>query len=172
MLIQTDKNELGDKRLDAVEGLAKIKEENKKLSDKNRIPDQDILEKREMALGFPLSPNDFIARIQRLNPRIIVELGGVKNAVAVRYAKLNPETGKYEKEYVTGFYVDHPLPEFSSVLVDGKGLPIREIRGWRSVLLALMRQKLLTLKQVELTFGKANGQRAILWDKQTQAERK
>jgi len=170
-LVVTDRNELGDKRLNEVEALAKIKEENKRLTDKNRIPDQDILEDKQAALGLPMAPSELIRRIQKLNPRVMVELGGVKNAVAIRYAKRNAD-GESEKEYVTGFYIDHPLPEFSSVLVDGKGLPVRELRGWRSVLLALVRQKILTLKQVELTFGHANGQRAVLWDKQTQAERK
>jgi hypothetical protein len=84
----------------------------------------------------------------------------------VRYPKPQ-EDGTIEKAYVTGFYVDAPLPEFSSVIVDSKGLPVRELRGWRSVLLALYRQKIVTLKQLELSFGKAQGQRAILWDKQT-----
>lgn len=171
MLIKDDSALLGDKYLNETEGLAKIKEENQKTTDQSRIPDQEILEDKKAAVGLTMDPSELINRIQRLNPRILVELGGVKNAVAIRYAKKNAETGKDEKAYVTGFYIDHPLLEFSYVLVDDKGLPVREMRGWRSVLLALVRQKLLTLKQIELTFGKANGQRAILWDKQTQAER-
>lgn len=171
MLVKDDSALLGDKYLNEVEGLAKIKEENKVLTDKNRIPDQEILEDKRAAVGLTMEPSELINRIQRLNPKILVELGGVKNAVAVRYVKKSEETGKDEKVYVTGFYTDHPLLEFSYVLVDNKGLPVREMRGWRSVLLALIRQKLLTMKQIELIFGKANGQRAILWDKQTQAER-
>lgn len=171
MLVKDDVSLLGDKFLNETEGLAKIKEENQKLSDQSRIPDQEILEDKKAAVGLTMEPSELINRIQRINPRILVELGGAKNAVAIRCVRKNPETGVDEKAYVTGFYIDHPLLEFSCVLVDNKGLPVREMRGWRSVLLALVRQKLLTLKQVELMFGKANGQRAILWDKQTQAER-
>ena len=166
MLVKADKSLLGDKNLQDKEAVAKVKEENKALASQNRIPDQDILEKREMAMGLMLQPNEFIRRLEKLNPKIIIEAGGVRNAVAVRYPK-RQEDGTIHKDYVTGFYVDAPLPEFSSVVVDNKGLPIREIRGWRSVLLALFRQKIVTMKQLDLTFGKAMGQRAILWDKQT-----
>ena len=170
MLVKADASLLGDKNLQDKEAVAKVKEENIALAQKNRIPDQDILEKREMAMGLMLQPNEFIRRLEKLNPKIIIEAGGVRNAVAVRYPKLQ-EDGTLRKEYVTGFYVDAPLPEFSSVVVDNKGLPIREIRGWRSVLLALYRQKILNLKQIEIMFGKALGRRATLWDKQT-SERK
>ncbi len=170
MLIQVDRNELGDRRLNAVEAVARAKEENKRLAAANKIPDQDVLEDKKKALGYPLSPNELIRRIQKLNPKIIVEPGGARNAVAVRVAKKN-ENGEVEKVYVTGFYIDQPMPEFSAVVVDSRGLPVRELRGWRTVLLALVRQKLLTLKQVELTFGNANGERSVLWNKQTQTER-
>jgi hypothetical protein len=171
MLIQIDKNELGDKRLNEVEGVAKLKEENRKLHDANRIPDQDTLEDKRAAHGMPMSPNELIRRIQNLNHKIIVEPGGAANAVAVRHAVKQPD-GTMTKEYITGFYIDQPMPEFSCVVVDNKGLPVREVRGWRTVLLALMNVKLLSLKQVELTFGKANGQRAILWDRTNQARNK
>jgi hypothetical protein len=170
MLIQPDRNELGDKRLNEVEGLAKAKEENLALAAQNKIPDQAVLEDAKAALGMPLHPNELIRRIQRLNPRIIVEPGGVRNAVAVRTLAFDTEIGKEEKKYITGFYIDMPMPEFSCVVLDNKGLPVKEVRGWRTVLLALIRQKLLTKKQCDLTFGKAQGQRTSLWDRQTQSK--
>jgi hypothetical protein len=166
MLVKADASLLGDKNLQDKEAVAKLKEENAALAAQNRIPDQDILEKREMAMGLMLPPNEFIRRLEKLNPAIIIEAGGVRNAVAVRYPK-RQEDGTLHKDYVTGFYVDAPLPEFSAVVVDNRGLPVREIRGWRSVLLALYRQKIVTMKQVELIFGRPSGQRAILWEKQT-----
>jgi hypothetical protein len=171
LLIQPDRNELGDGRLNEVESLAKLKEQNNKSAEQFRIPDQDVLENREAALGWPMQPNDLIRRIQKLNPKIVVEPGGVRNAVAVRYPKLN-ENGELVKAYVTGFCIDMPLPEFSAVVVDARGNPVRELRGWRTILAALVRQKCLTEKQVTLTFGNANGQRAELWNKHMQQERK
>jgi len=171
MLIQPDKSALGDGRLDEVESLARLKERNARDAAKNRIPDQDVLENKAAALGMPLQPNELIRRIQRLNPKIIVEPGGVRNAVAVRYPKKD-EKGVETKEYVTGFYIDQPMPEFSCVVVDNRGLPLREVRGWRTVIMALIRVKALKPQQVEVVFGRANGQRATLWDKHMQHERK
>jgi hypothetical protein len=166
MLVKADKSMLGDKYLRDREAVAKAKEENQAAAAASKIPDQDILEKREMAMGLMLQPNEFIRRLEKLNSKLIIEAGGVRNAVAVRYPKMQ-EDGTIEKAYVTGFYVDAPIPEFSSVIVDSKGLPVRELRGWRSVLLALYRQKIVTLKQLDLVFGKAQGQRSVLWNKQT-----
>jgi hypothetical protein len=49
------------------------------------------------------------------------------------------------------------------VTLDDKNLPVREIRGWRSVLVALIRAGALTRKQCDTAFGPASGQRSILW---------
>jgi hypothetical protein len=168
MLIQPDKNELGDSRLNEVEGLAKLKEGNKKLTDENRIPDQDLLEDKKMALGMPMLVSEFIRRLERLNPRLVIKPGGVRNAVQIRYPFKNKE-GVEELEYVGGFYVDEKvLPEYSAVIVDNRGLPLREVRGWRTVLVPLVERGILSLKQVELTFGKATGQRSVLFNKHMQ----
>lgn len=169
MLIQPDKNLLGDKHVKDAESVAKLKEDNAKAAAQNRIPNQDILEDRGAALGIPMQPSELILRLQKLNPKIIIQQGGVRNAVAVRYPVM--EDGKEVKKYITGFYVDNPLPEFSCVVTDERGLPWREIRGWRTVLTALIRQGILTEKRCDLHFGKPGTMRAILWDKQRHAER-
>lgn len=169
MLIQPNKAELGDTRLNAEEGLAKIKEENLRQAAANKIADQDLLEDTKAALGMPMQPSDLILKLQKLNPSILIQKGGVKNAVAVRFPKFDSETGKVEQTYITGFYMDAPLPEFSSVVVDRRGLPFRELRGWRSVVLALVNAGALTLKQVDLSFGKPTGQRSVLWNRSNQA---
>lgn len=167
MLIYDDSRKL--KRLDEVESLASIKEGNAAMTAKMRIPDQDILENREAALGWPMQPSEFIRRIEKLNSAIKIQTGGVRGAVAVRAPQL--VDGKMELKYISGFYVDQPLPEFSCVVLDDKGLPFREVRGWRTVLLGLVKAKVLTIEQVDLTFGKPNGGRAILWQKQTKDKR-
>lgn len=169
MLIQPDKNLLGDKHLKDAEAVAKIKEDNKRLTDQNRIPNQALLEDKKAALGIPLQPSELIMRLQKLNPKIIVQQGGVRNAVAVRYPTM--VEGKEEKKYITGFYIDNALPEYSCVVTDDRGLPWREIRGWRTVLTALIRQGILTEQQCDLSFGKPGTMRSVLWDKQRHAER-
>ena len=45
-IVVFDRNELGDKRLDPTETLAKLKEENRSLAAKSRLIDQEILRTR------------------------------------------------------------------------------------------------------------------------------
>jgi hypothetical protein len=145
------------------EAIAKATEDTKKQASAFRVPDQAILENQEMAkeAGYWLSWNDLISRISRLNPQILFQKGGVANAIAVRYPKRD-EHGETRQEYITGFYCES-LPEYSSVTLDDKGLPHREIRGWRSVLVALIRAGALTKQQCDTIFGPATGQRSTLW---------
>lgn len=150
------------------EAAAKAKEDTLALAAKNRIPDQDLLEETEMAKGYYLDHNELIRRLQRLNSQILIQQGGVANAVAVRYPLM--EDGELKQQYVTGFFLE-PLPEYSSVTTDDKGLPVREIRGWRSVLLALIRVGALTHSQCDVMFGPAAGQRSGLWYRSRQAQR-
>lgn len=148
------------------EAIAKAKEDTIAMSSKNRIADQDTFEDQEMARGMELSENELIRRLQLLNPKILITPGGVAGAVAVRYPKF--EDGEWSNAYITGFYLK-PLPEFSSVTVDDKGLPVRELRGWRSVLLALIRCGALDRVKVDALFGPARGQRSGIWYRSLQA---
>jgi hypothetical protein len=170
MLILNDSSDLGDNKLSPEEGVAKLKEGNKKLASAHKIPNQELLENKGMAQGVEMSPADLIRRIQKLNPNLLVEQGGIPNAVAVRKFALD-EDGLLGKKYVTGFYVDRALPDFSSIIVDNNGLPKREIRGWRTVLLALMNADVLTYAQVKTEFGEPHGQRNSLWMEQTRDKR-
>jgi|SRR5215469_2400127 len=65
-------------------------------------------------------------------------------------------------KYVTGM-PKAELPEFSHVLLDSSNLPTREVRGWRSVLMALIKADALTYRQVVRQFGEPNGARANRW---------
>jgi hypothetical protein len=170
MLIQPDKKLLGDKYLKDAEAVARLKEDNAKATAQNRIPDQNLLEDKKAALGIPLAASELIIRLQKLNPKIVIQQGGVRNAVAVRYP-MKDEKGNEVKEYITGFYIDNPLPEYSCVVTDARGLPWREIRGWRTVLTTLIRRGIITEKQADLTFGKPGSWRSILWDKARHSER-
>lgn len=149
------------------EALAKAKEDTLALASANRIPDQDLLENQEMATGYTLDHNELIRRIQLLNPKILIMPGGVRGAAAVRYPKM--EDGEMQNVYITGFYLE-PLPEYSSVICDEMGNAKREIRGWRSVLLALLRVGALDIEKTDAMFGPASGQRSGLWYRSLQGK--
>ena len=167
-LILPDSSHLGDKRLDEVESVAQAKETNAKLAAANRIADQDVLEDKAAALGRPLAPSDFITRIQKLDKqhKMVVRQGGVKGAVAVYKVLPKADTEGNQLKYVSGFFVDTPaIPEFSAVVTDQRGLPWREIRGWRTVLKALVSNGIFTINQVKTEFGPVMGRRGVLWEK-------
>jgi hypothetical protein len=163
MLIQTDKLELGDLRLNPEEGLAKLKEENAVRAEKRKINNQGAYEDQKEALGRPLQFGEFIHLLKKANPAIIVEDGGVKGAVAIRYV-INGE-----KVYVSGLYKETlpgctVLPEHSAVITDARGIALREIRGWRNVLTSLLKVGALSMDRVTLIFGlPGSGKRGTLW---------
>lgn len=166
MLILTDSNDLGDKRLSPEEGVAQLKEKIQKQVAAKKIPNQKLLEDHDQALGSPLSHTEFIRRLRLMKPSLVIQDGGVAGAIQLRHAVNDPEEGVVTR-YVTGFYKG-VLPEFSSILTDEHGMPGREIRGWRTVLLVLIHCKIATYAEVKAAFGEPHGQRGILWREQMQ----
>lgn len=158
------------------ENVAKQKEEIRNSREKLKHPKQVILDNADMAVGAPLHPTDFIRRLQKAGPHLRIEKGGIHNAVAVRTPVIDddPLSRTYNHmvlKYVSGFYVDRILPEFSSFVNDETGVPRREVRGWRTVLLMLIACNALTYTAATLEFGEPQGQRNILWREQTQERR-
>lgn len=169
MLVQTDINELGDKRLDPKESLAKIKEENIALRAKDKLPGQAQLQDVQAALGTPMGYQELILRLKRLVPELVIQDGGVKNAVAVRIFRDNGDGEGPRLTYLTGFYKTI-LSEYSTVTVDEHGVALSETRGWRTVLLALIKQNVVSYRRVVKVFGNAMGQRSNRWDEQLQTK--
>lgn len=161
MLIQIDRTQLGDSHLDAVENLAKLREDNAVLDQKFKIYGQAELEKTTMECGTPMAYQNLIRLITRINPSIICEDGGYPNAIAVRIPGIQAD-GTYGKRYVTGFQKE-VLQEFSGMRTDERGRPHREVRGWRTVVLALIRQHIISYKNAVDVFGEPNGSRAGRW---------
>jgi hypothetical protein len=167
VLIYDSSEYLGDKRLSPEEGNFKIREGNQKLIDEKKLRGQSLLENKDMAMsGMAMQPSEFIRKIQKINSSIIVEKGGYPDCVAVRYPTYDEDEHKIVRKYVSGFPVNEMMQEFSHITVDAKGLPHREVRGWRSVLLALIKQGILTYPQVKAAFGEPTGQRNVLWNEQ------
>lgn len=165
MLIYDSSESLGDKRINLEEGLAKIKEDNQKIVDTKKIPNQSLLENADMAMGTSMQPSEFLRRIQKINSGLVVK-PGVPGAVAVYYPTYDSDEGKTVLKYVSGFYVNEMMQEFSHITTDSKGLAHREVRGYRTVLLSLIGQGILTYPQVKAAFGEPFGQRSILWNEQ------
>jgi len=161
-----DSGHLGDRNLDARGVVDKATEENQAMTDKFRIAGQDELEDQERSAGPRMEPSEFIWRVKKENSQIIVRDGGVPGAVAL-YVYVEPylrEEGNETQpfKYVAGFEWE-PLPEFAHIITDSRGLPKKEYRGWRSVLISLIKGGALTYRQAVEEFGNPTGQRAERW---------
>jgi hypothetical protein len=156
------KEMLGDTHLDPQESVIREREELLKVAAKSKIDGQDELEKQERSAGSRLYYTDILRRLHKLNPGIKI-LDGIEGNVAIYRSKLRHEYDESERDrskadffwdhvYVTGMLKDW-LPEYAHVLLDSSHLPTKEIRGWRSVLIALVKAKAITYAQAVEEFG-------------------
>ncbi len=169
-IVLTDSAELGDKRLDPTEALIKIKAENNARAQKQTaIPDQKMMTDRKMAIGTPMPYQSLVYLLKKMSPSLVIEDGGVRNAIAVRIPGICAD-GTRGLIYCSGFYKE-VLPEFSCVQEDERGRPTRECRGWRTVVLALIRQGHISYKDAVSVFGEPNGIRAGRWQQLLREQR-
>lgn len=171
MLIQTDINELGDKRLDPKETVVKLREEAINDTVRCRIDGQDELEQAERSAGPRMFYTEIISRIREVNPSLQVIDGSPGNvAIYVRkkptdisFGDIDPK-GEFftDHKYVGGMAKDW-LPEYSHVILDSSLLPVREYRGWRTVLISLIRGGALTYNQAIAQFGEPRDARSTRW---------
>jgi hypothetical protein len=173
MLI-TDINNLGDKRLGLEDGLAFSKERTAAMQKAKGLilDDQEELEDRDLAEGTPLEWQEFLRRLQKAAPTILVK-DGAPGSLALYRPKRNdefdPETWDPTRPdwhnahvYVTGF-PKKKLAEFSAITTTEWGVAHREIRGWRTVLINLIQQRALAYRQAVREFGEPNGARGTRW---------
>lgn len=174
MLIQDDINELGDKRLSPEEAVIDEREKLLKIAAKKKIRGQEELEDPDRSAGPRLYYTEILRRLLKLNPELRIEDGSYGNVAIYRLKRydeydweqfdpLAPASWRWDFEYVTGVEKEW-IPEYSHVTVDTSKLAKREIRGWRSVLIALVKARAITYRGAIQEFGDpVNDQRSGRW---------
>ena len=169
-------HQLGDEHLNPEEAVIHEREDLLRMAAKCKIHGQEELEDTDRSAGPRLYYAEILRRLRILNPRLAV-LDGIEGNVAL-YRPLepweyDPEQWDEEKpdwfnqyKYVGGM-AKNWLPEYSHVLLDTSNLPTREIRGWRSVLLALIKSRTIAVEGAIQQFGDpSNDQRSGRWEEQ------
>lgn len=165
MLIAKE-GQLGDKGLlSREESLLRSFEQTDGRLDQYRLDDQDDFKNAAARLGRQMSHQDFVRYVTKLNPGIWAEDSNYDSKVIGFYRLV-----RGEKKYLVAFEKGY-LPEFSIVSTDSADLPVKERRGWRTVLYRLLAQKALTWKQVMEIFGDAHGISGKYWRMLTQHQR-
>lgn len=126
-----------------------------------RYPDQESFENAEKQTGKPLWSHAFIKRVLKLNPDLIVEDSKLVPGCAAFYRMVGkekkPTNASFRKGLIPEFTIFKPETEFDSVGIT---------YGWRTVLLRLMKARVLSYAQIfsvwgEVHFGDARGKH---WD--------
>jgi hypothetical protein len=174
MLVQPDIRELGDFRLDPKESVAREREKALAMAARKRIYKQGELEDAQRALGPRIHFEEMIRRLRKLIPSLKVLDGSPGNValyvprdtgeVAARYYEWLQEQEEasargrkrqdffflYHK-YVGGF-PKLELQEYTTIDIDNANLGTKEHRSWRTVLIGLLRQGVLSYKEVVSEF--------------------
>lgn len=122
-------------------------------------------------IGHPLSCQQFIQRLSKINGNLIFERSKCNPEIMGIYVMVNKYdplfmTNKYEKQFICGFESGYS-PEHSIRHYKEKQIPdpnnfgnwitvrefTRETRGWRTVLMRLLRMRLITEPQIRKHFN-------------------
>lgn len=172
--VETDIAELGDGRLNPEEAIAQEREKGLKAASVFKIPGQDELSNPDRSSGPRIHWRELWRRLERMNSKLKAQDSRVygNDTVALYFPKTDAEKindGSFvalastdkekfhrDHKYVGGFDKTY-LPFYSHVQLDTSLLPTREIRGVMSVLLMLLRAKIITLEQVKQEFSDPAG---------------
>lgn len=175
MLVQSDRFELGDFRLNPQENVIKQREDCLAMAARKRIYKQSELEDAERALGSRLHSGEMVRKLRKLIPTLKFLKGSPGNiAVYAPRDRGEVEARFYEwyqeqeeaasrgrkrqdkffllHKYVGGF-PEGAMQEYTTIDIDNANLGTKEHRSWRTVLMGLLRQGLLSYRDVVKEFG-------------------
>jgi hypothetical protein len=179
LLIEPDRNELGDKRLNPEEAVIRERESLLQLAAQKKIGSQAELENPDRSLGPRLQYTDIISRLRKIIPDLVVKEGS-RGSVALYFPRNRKELEEAQREwewgkdeffmkykYVGGFPKNETF-EYSHIDIDSSHLPTKEHRGWRSILIALLKQGVVSYSQLVSQFGDVGtDRRGWRWQEQT-----
>ena len=170
MLIKPDSSLLRDGQLSAEENLKRLYEDTEMKVAKYRTHDHDELKDEHLRSGHKIHHSEFLHKLRKLIPGLYVYPGNIPNTVTL-YSTRNNELKYLAASFELGW-----IPEFTFIRVDRADLmksPLDGgiVHGWRTVLLRLLKGKVVSWEDVKREFGDATGASSTRWRQQTQAFR-
>jgi hypothetical protein len=157
-------------RLSTAEHTARLREMNyySHAVKKQRWDHQEEYQNTFARFGTPMHHSDLLRRIKKLVPSLYVVDGRIVGDLALYRTYDQPQPDLEGRTFRYLFYIPTGLlPEFSIYEFDERDIPVREtLRGWRTVLLRLIKSGLLTEAASDLEFGKATGEASTVWYRQ------
>jgi len=154
--------------LSGKEALQQKFEQTDKLLEQYRLSDHEQLKDAEARLGAPLTHAMLIQRVLKLNSNLWAE-DSINDSSVVGLYRRDQEGNK---EFLVAFDKGW-MPEFSIIFTDAADLPVKEKRGWRTVLIRLLKKRALSWAQVKSVFGDVHGthERNTRWRQETRPYR-
>lgn len=155
-------------RLSTDEHTARLRENNNNSEavKRQRWEHQDDYRDDAARIGRVRPSGEFLATIKQLVPALYLTDGRIFGDVAIFRIHPHPleRLGGRDFEYLfycpTGLLTEYSLYEFDTA----RDIPIREkLRGWRTVLLRLIKSGLLSEEQCDREFGPAIGPASQVW---------
>lgn len=184
MLIQTEKGLLGDGYLNWTEERARQEELTEAKVSTYREHLQEELEDEDRASGSRLQFSELISKLRRICPLLKV-VDGMPGSVALYYPCNRQELAEAEKrkrwelgrdpfyfayKYVGGF-PKHDMPEYGYITTDEHRLMKDDVRGWRTVVMRLIKEGMISYRAAIKEFGEALGLRSWRWHSELRTER-
>ena len=177
MLFETDKRMLGDSHLSPQEAVFKLREQCLKDASKFIIEDQEELQNADRVYGSRISHTELLNRLKKICPQLTAKEGSPGN-LALYYPRNSDELyealtegGSTDTFFIFNKYVGgmpkEELPEWGYVDIDTSLIATREhLRGWRTVLIGLVRAGALSYAEATKEFGSpALDPRSTVWMK-------
>ena len=138
------------KRLSPQEQLARNYEDTNERLDRYRLADHDTLKDVSQRMGRVMTHNEFIQRVQKVTHNRVWAEDSLSDPTHMVCGFYFVKDGV--KKYVCSFDKGW-MPEFSFILTDNADLPVKERRGWRTVLTRLLQLGAITWDEVRSAFG-------------------
>ncbi len=117
-------------------------EDTDRQNEQHRLPEQDTWKESKKRIGKGMFHTELLRYVGNSNHRIFMETSNANQDIAGFY---------WMRRDVKTFLVAFPkgfMSEWSIVETDRADLPVKERRGWRTVLVRLMKARALTRAQV------------------------
>lgn len=154
-------------RLSVEEHTLRLREKNLRSEalKRQRPAHQEDYKNEEARRGRLLHHSELLCRLQRLVPDLYVMDGNIVGDLAVFRVYPGPQKRLGERDFEYLFYMPTGwLTEFDLNEFDNRDVLVRaKQRGWRTVLLRLIRTGMLTHEQCDREFGQALGPASTLW---------
>lgn len=116
-------------------------------------------------IGRRLTGREFYSKLSTIAKNLYVTEGRIIGDLAIfkTYGCPQPHLSGNSFEYIC-YMPTGIMPEYSTMEFDDKDVPVREKqRGWRTVLLRLIKARIITEQQCEEVFGPAEGAASTRW---------